>query len=386
MIRMSRVFKGSIVLLLVVLLAACGASNNGGDDLESKKKELEESRKELADLKQKISKLEGEIEQLNGGESEEVLKPVRIETAQKSTYRHPVVIQGVVKSEGNIVVSAEASGTVLSVSVDEGQAVTKGQLIAKLDDEVLQNTLSELRKSYELAEVTFEKQENLWNKNIGSEIEYLQAKNRKESLEQQIETIKSRIGQTELRAPISGTVDELFVNEGELVSPGAPVVRLVDMRNVEITADVSERYLGVFSRGDSVEVYFPAVKDTLKGTIKAVGNVINSSNRTFKMLVRIPSGINWLKPNLLSKITAYDRVFRNSIVIPTRLLHYQEGNEYLYIAMQEGEAWMAQKQPVELIESYPDFSIVKKGLEPGQQIITQGYSNISEGEKLEIVQ
>lgn len=381
----NQLLRSGAVLLLLVLAVACGSTGGGEDDLAGKQKELDKSRKELADLKQKIAKLEEEIKEMNGGETDVVRKPVRIDTISLTNYQHPVEIQGTVESKGNITVSAEAGGVLKSIPVDEGQQVSKGQLIAKLDDAILQNSLKELQKAYELAEVTFNKQKNLWEQNIGSEIDFLRAKNQKESLEQQIITVESRIAQSQVRAPISGTVDELFVNEGELVSPGRPVIRLVDTRNVEITADVSEKYLGVFKRGDSVSVRFPAVGETLKGNIKAVGNVINEANRTFKLTIDLAGQRPWLKPNLLAMITAHDKEYHQALVVPTRLLHQQLNGQYIYIAEEVDSVWQAVKRPVKLVQSYPDVTVIKSGIEPGQLLITQGYSNISEGERLEVI-
>lgn len=371
-----------IIALVLVVAAACGGAED--DSLEGKKKQLDEYKSELAELKGKIKTLEQEIEEVEGPK-EVKRKPVRVQEVQPTLYKHAVELQGVVESDQNVQVSAEANGRVLKMHVKEGQNVSKGQLLAKIDDEVLRNSLAELQTAYDLAQKVFAKQERLWNQEIGSEIDYLNAKNNKERLERQIATTRSRLSQTEVRSPINGKVDRVFVNEGEMISPGMPVARVVDVQNVEIMADVSERYLSSFQQGDTVDIVFPTLNRETKGIIKAFGNVINPANRTFSMVVDILEKQEWMKPNLLAKVKAYDRIVKEAIVVPTRILHTQSGQQYVYTIDTTEDPVVAHKVKVEVGFTSTEQTLIDSGLVAGQPIIVEGHSNLSEGEPVTVV-
>lgn len=370
-----------VIAILLVAIAACSGPDNS---LEGKKKQLDEYKAELAELKGKINTLESEIE-AEEGPKEIKRKPVKIQTVTTSLYKHPISLQGVIESDEDVQVSAEANGRAMKVYVEEGQQVSKGQLLVKIDDEVLRNSLAELQTAYDLAEQVFNKQERLWNQEIGSELDYLNAKNNKERLERQIATTRSRLAQTELRSPINGKVDQVMLNEGEMVAAGMPVVRVVDTRNINVVADVSERYLGSFKEGDSVDIIFPTLDKSAKGKIAAFGNVINPANRTFRMVVNVFDKEPWMKPNLLAKVQAYDKIVKDAIVIPTRVLHMQNDKQYVYTINENEDPTVAHKVEVKVAFTSTEETLIEEGLTPGQPIIVEGHSNLSEGEPVSII-
>ncbi len=381
------IYMSSKAILFAALLSVMAVSCNSGgtdDSLEGKKKQLEQYQKELLQAKEAIAKLENEIREMEG---EEVIvrKPVKVTTIARATYKHPVDLQGVVESDADVTISAEASGRAVRVLVTDGQQVAAGQLLVKLDDEILVNSLAELTTAYDMAKLTYEKQDRLWKQNIGSEMEYLSAKNSMERLERQMATTRSRLAQTEVRATISGKVDQVMVNEGELVGAGMPLVRVVNMSQVKVVAQVSERYLGKFAKGDVVDIDFPSIGQQVSGTIEAIGSVINPSNRTFRMVIKANGGQDWMKPNLLAKVKAYDMVVPDAIVVPTRILHEQDGNYFVYVVREQDSVLTAHKQQVQVGFSGVEQTLISSGLTGEEQIVLEGHINLSEGELVVIV-
>lgn len=368
-------------MLTTALLIAC---SGGEDSLEKKQDKLEKYRADLTALKGKIEKLEKDIAEGEGPKVES-RKPVRVTLLEPTYYKHPVVLQGQVESDQNVVVSAETGGRVEQVLVQEGQTVTSGQLMIRTDSDILRNSLGELTTAYELASITYEKQERLWKQNIGSEIEYLSAKNNKERLERQIATTQSRIAQSEVRSPIAGKVEQVVVNAGEMLSPGAPVARVVNMSDIKIVAEASERYLGKFSKGDSVELDIAVLGRSIKGRIHSVGSVINPDNRSYRVVIQPLEMVELLKPNLLIKVTAYDLKKEGAIVVPSRVVHKDDNGSYVYIAVTDSNGTQAKRMPITLGFESVREALVTEGLTGGEMLITDGHANISSGELLQII-
>jgi RND family efflux transporter MFP subunit len=277
------------------------------------------------------------------------------------------------------------SGIATRLMVDVGDHVEKGDVIVGIDDQTIRDQLEELNTAYELAEDTYQKRKNLWDKQIGSQIEYLQAKNRKEALEKQINTLRSNLAKYTIRTPIAGKVDDVMINQGEMVSPGLPVANVVNASKVKVVADVSERYVGKIREGDSVEVYFPAVDLGRVATIHAVGQVINKENRTFKIIVRLSNDQHVLKPNLLAKINIFDYTRKDALVIPTRLVHFQQDSTYVFTANINDGDTVAQKVNVKLAYSSAEESLVDQGLAKGDLLIVEGHNRVSDGDKIKHV-
>lgn len=247
----------AIIPVIAILLSACGAKEEVTDSVEAKMAQIAEYKSEIKDLEIKIRDLEKEII-ANGGSLE--LPPdtvaVTTMTIERGTYEEFVEVAGSVSSDQNILVSSEMGGTVTRIYVKEGQQVSAGQLLLSTDDQVLQKSIDELQNAYDLAKTVYEKRKALWDQKIGSEIEYLTAKNNMESLELKLNTTRTQLAKTQLKSPISGTVDEIITKTGEMASPGMPLLRVVNLSEVQIECDISEAYLGRVKRGDKVNVSF----------------------------------------------------------------------------------------------------------------------------------
>jgi membrane fusion protein (multidrug efflux system) len=375
--------KNLLIALFALSIFSCGA----GDELETKKNELTEKKKEFSSLKTAIEKLENEISLLDTAKKVDEGLAVKVESITKGEFKNPFKIQGLVESDRNVLVAAEMGGTITRVYVKDGQLVSKGQIIATLDGATASSQIAELQKGLELAKTNFEKQESLWKQNIGSEMQYLQAKNKKESLEKSIATAQLQLGKFTLRAPISGVLDQLFKNEGEILSPGTPIARVVDASLIKIKADVSESYLNNIKKGDKVEVTYPSLNKTSTETIYSVGNYINPDNRTFSVYIMPSGNVRDLKPNLLAVITAYDFKKNDVISVPTNLIRNDGSGDYILTATESEKGNLkVTKTPIVVDEKFAGRSVIKSGLNIGDNIIVEGYQSVVAGDKIKIVQ
>jgi RND family efflux transporter MFP subunit len=241
---------------------------------------------------------------------------------------------------------------------------------------VTENSIKEVETALELANTVYEKQKQLWNKNIGSELDYLQAKNNKESLESKLETLNAQAEMALIRAPISGIVDEILVKEGELAAPGMQVVQLVNLDGLYINADVSEAYITKVKKGDIVSLEFPSLPEIeMEVTVFRTGNIVKSANRTFKVQLKINNVENMIKPNILAKIKINDYTKDQAILVPSIILKQDMEGTYLFTVVDS----KAKKVYVETGKSYKGKTIISKGLKTGDKVIVEGYNQVSDG-------
>lgn len=372
------------ILFIMAIMAAigCGSDNS----VEGLKTQLAEKKKAMNTLKLEIEALEKTIAETDSSAVKDLRTAVKLEVIAPGELKNPFQLQGLVASERNVMVSAEMGGTITRVFVKDGQVVSKGQTLATLDGSAMAAQMAELKKGYELAVTSFEKQEILWKQNIGTEMQFLQAKNRKESLEKSLATAQIQLGKFTLKAPISGVVDQLLKNEGEILGPGMPFARVVDASQIKIQADVSESYLQSIKKGDEVEIFYPSLKKKSKEKIFSVGNYIHPENRTFSVYI-LPSGnLQDLKPNLLALITAYDFVKSNVISVPTKLIRNDGNGDYVLTAKKGTNGKMSVvKTPVEIEEKFSARSVIKSGLVSGDLLIVEGYQSVISGDEIKEV-
>lgn len=362
---------------LLIVAYSCGSK----DDLGEKKEALAEKKKELKELKAEIKEMEEEIAAADPAFSKEVREAQLVTTlpVKQETFEHFVEVRGDVQSEKNVTISAETMGNVEQVPVSEGQQVRKGQLLVKINSDVLRNNLSEIETQLELATAVFERQKNLWDQKIGTEVQFLQTKSNKESLENRRAMLRSQLEQATARAPFSGTIEEVMVRVGEAASPGAPLVRLVSLQDMYIKADVSESFVGAFKKGDKVEVYFPSLQKTFESSVTAVGNVINPANRTFTLEARLPDNNELLRPNLLAVLKVKDFEQKNGIVVPTHLIQRDRKGEFVYVVENQDKLKMVAKKHIETGLSYNNETLVTAGLQPEDVLINEGFREVSQG-------
>ncbi len=363
--------------VLAVILYSCG----GGSELAEKKAELDEKRKALMEIQASIAQLEDQIALLDTAvdvTSGNVL--VSTFSVERKSFIHKVEVRGSVASRKNIMMSAEAMGRIERIHVSEGQQVKKGDLLLSIDGDVIVNNISEVKTQMELAKTVYERQSNLWEQNIGTEIQYLQAKNNFESLERKLTTLQSQLSQYYMRAPFNGVVDNIPAKEGEMAQPGMPLVRIVNPDEMYLTSDVSEAFLGKFKAGETVDVTFPVQGVTLPSKIISVGKVINEQNRTFKLEVALPAkNDNEFRPNQVAVLTLVDYENKEALSVPTNVIQSDAGGKFIYtIGAKEGKK-VAQKVMIETGKSAGNLTEITKGLSGGESVINQGYRNVTNG-------
>lgn len=374
--------KMMILPVLFSLMISCGKD---AESLEGRKKELTELKKEISALQAKAKKLEAEINALDTTSVKGFA--VKVDTLSRKTYKNPFQVQGLVVSDEDVVISPEMGGLIKSILAKEGQTVQQGQVLATLDGSLVSAQISELEKALELATIAYDRQKALWDQKIGTELQYLQAKNNKESVERRLQTARVQAAKFQLRSPVSGVVDAVFANKGDMAGPGAPVMRVVSTRQVKIKADVSEQYISHLKKNDQVSVFFPSLKKGSEERIQAVGSYINPNNRTFSIYIT-PSNatLKELKPNMLALITAYDFTKENALSVPTRLIRNDEGGSFILVATSKNGAYVVEKKYVEIEESFATETILLSGVEEGSLLITEGFQKVIPGDRIEIIQ
>ncbi len=380
---MTRLF---VYLFTVLLLVVVACSSPAPEGLDEKKAQLKEYQNQVKELQRKITTLEGEIAAQDSNFST-VSKDAALVTVlpiEKEKFEHFIEVRGNVASDRNVTIGAEAPAEVTQVNVEKGDQVRKGQLLVVQDAETVKRSIEELQTSLELARTRYERQANLWDKKIGTEMQYLEAKNNVESLERRLASAQTQLNSYLIRAPFSGTVDEVYVKEGEMAQPGVPMLRLVSLQEMYIVADISETYLGDFKRGDSVTVNFPSLNNTIKSTISSVGQVINQNNRTFEVQVKLPADESLLLPNLLAVLHIKDFEASEAVAIPTNLIQIDNRGDYVFVANQTEEGLVANKKRVERGLTYNNETMIKSGLEPGDHLIDEGSREVAEGIKVKL--
>lgn len=380
--------KKIIFILSLAFIFACQSKTDQiwPENLADKKSVLKERQTLMKQISSDIEKLETEIELLEPSRKK-AAKLVSIDSIDITDFKRYSTLQGNIMSDDFVNVSSEIGGRILNIFVKEGQPVKKGQVIAKIDLESIKKQIAELQISLDLAQTVYERQERLWNQNIGSEIQYLQAKNSKERLEKSLETIQYQLSKENVYSPISGVVEREIRQSGEMTSPGGPIVQILNTYKVKVIVDAPESYLNIVKKGDKVDLRIPALDKDLSGRISQLGRMIDPSNRTFKIEVNLPNSNGVLKPNLLAEMLINDVTEEDVIVIPLELVQQEVGGlEYIYIVGEnEKNEPIAKKVYVETGESYEGNIVINKGISPGQLIITEGARNIVDKELIKVI-
>jgi membrane fusion protein, multidrug efflux system len=369
---------------ILITLIVAGACSQPVSDVETKKQELEAAQNEMISLKEKIGNLEKEIVALDptfARNNNAVL--ISTWTLEAKPFEHYVDVRGSVESRKNVSLSTMSGGKVEKVLVSEGQQVSAGQVLIVLEADVIRNSIKEIKTSIELANTVYEKQANLWEQKIGSEIQYLQAKNNKEALERKLATMNSQLDQMIIKAPFSGAIDKVEALVGEMASPGLPLVRMVNPNDMYVKADVSEDFIGKLKKNDKVEVYFPAFDKKVNSNILSVGQVINAENRTFRIEANLDSELA-SKPNQVVVISLRDYVNPNVFQVPTKIIQRDNQGQFLFVIENKGNSLQARKVYIEPGLSNGNVTEVLKGLDGSEKIVYEGFREVTEGAELKI--
>jgi len=310
---------------------------------------------------------------------------VSVTTVKDTIFNHYLEVQGSIDTKENILIQPEFSGTLTSLTVKAGQRVSKGQILGRVDDAGMSQQLASAENQYQLAKTTYERQKNLWDKKIGSEIQYLQAQTQMVSAQKAVSQIKAQLAKTVIRAPFTGTIDEVFVEKGEVVAPSPQgLMRIVNLGNMYVSTTIPESYIGKLKVGDNVDVFLTSLGKTYKGKVRQVGSFINPNNRSFGIEVSVPNPENLLRPNQVAKLKIIDYVSKDAIVVPTGVIQ-EDANHDKFVFVVEGsngKTGKAKKVIVKTGKSSDNVTEILSGLSANDVIVTDGVNNISEGMKL----
>lgn len=361
---------------IIALFAACGGTAGSND----KAAELEKLKQEQQSITDQIKSIESELG-IKPDTTERTSKATAVEITdlQTQAFRHFLEIQGTIEAKDNIGVSPKQPGIINQVNVIEGQQVSKGALLATLDDAIFQQGLQELQTGLEFARTIYAKQKSLWDKQIGTEIQYLTAKNNVETIERKLATLHEQAELYKIYAPISGVVDEVHVKIGEGAMVGMPAFRIVNLNNVKVSVNVAENYTGKARVGNAVEVTLPDLNKTLNGKISKVGTIINPIDRTFNIEVSVPNNGN-LRPNMIAMIKLQDYGNANTIVVPINAVQNSEEGSYVFVVDEKNGTTIARKQIIKVGMIYGAAAEVSEGLKLGDKIVTTGYQDLVNGQ------
>ena len=382
------------LFVLGALVISCGNDNvktvddliSEGDlnALRAKKSELFEKQKVM---ETELQKLDSVIGSMNGNEN---LPLVTTVIANPKKFDHYLDLQGDVKTKQNVLIYPEMQGVLQKVYVKEGQEVTKGQILASIDDGGMSSQLEQLKTQAELAKTTFERQKSLWDQKIGSEIQYLQAKTNYEASENTVKQMQSQLGKSTIRAPFSGIIDDVIKDQGTVVAPGpgSEVFRIVNLSDMYIEVEVPETYLGSIQNGRQAKVYFPVLGDSIMTKIRQTGNFINPGNRSFSVEIPVPNKKGTIKPNLSAKVQLNDYTNENAILIPQSIVSENaDGEQYAYVAEElnaENEA-IVKKMIITTGKTQNGYVEILSGISNGNHIIKEGARSVKDGQKVKVL-
>lgn len=368
-----------ILILFSLILASCGGEKKALDALVAERDSLKTVQSDVA------SKLMELDEQISLLDSSLKLTQISAFPIQTSLFEHYFSAQANLESEYNALIFPEIQGVVTEIYAEEGQTLTKGQRILQLDTELIRKSIAEVETQYQLATELYNRQQNLWEQNIGSEVQYLQARTNKEALENSLSTLRKQLSMGTVTAPFSGTLDEIMPRIGEMASPGMPVARVVSLKDLYVKADVSESYLKLLNEGMSAEVVFPGI-DTVAAEVSRIGSYINPENRSFKVRVDLKENSPYLKPNLFATLRIRDFVTDSAVVLPAgAILQDYEGKNYVFTVNESGGSARVTKRIIETGLSYEGMTHVTSGLSQGDRIVDKGARKVVDGEVVRIM-
>ncbi len=374
--------KYIIIISLLAFVSACKQEKKGEADLQQQKAKIEKQIDSLHNVLEKIN------EQLGTQQTKDIpgITALKIEPEK---FEHYIELQGNVDTDGNVMLVPEAMGRVKKIYKNEGDRVRKGESILLLDDTVLRNQIAEVRTQYALAKTAYERQNRLWKQKIGSEMAFLQAKTKKNALEKKLKTLQAQLAKFRVKVPISGTLDDLMIKEGEMAAPQRPVARVVNLDKVYVQADVSEKYLTDIRKGTPVIIDFPETNQSIKAKIDYTGNFIHPRNRTFKIRVNLNNKKARLKPNLTANIKIKDFESAKALVLPWSLVQQDRKNEnFVFVlepAKEKGEA--IYKVVKKIVKTGPDYKgkvVIESGIKTGDLVAGEAARGLSEGDLVKI--
>ena len=383
-----------LILVTALILTSCGDKKDNSvaavlatediAQIKSKKAEIDTKQQELSvDLKQ----LNDKIDALSENKNMPLITTFKV---KEEVFTHFIELQGNVQTKQNVLIYPEMPGILKNVYVKEGQRVSKGQVLARIDDGGMSQQLAQLNANAVLAKTTFERQKRLWDQKIGSEIQFLQAKTSYEAQNSAVNQLKSQLGKATIRAPFSGIIDNVFKERGVVVAPGmgSEIFRIINLSNMYIETEVPEIYIGSITENKTVEVNFPVLGETVTSKVRQVGNFINPNNRSFTIEIGVPNLNNKVKPNLTARLKLNDYTSEKAILIPQSIISENaNGAQFVYIVKnkKENNEAVAERLIIETGKTQGDYIEVVKNLNADAEIIMEGARSVNNGQVVKVI-
>ncbi|WP_432672034.1 efflux RND transporter periplasmic adaptor subunit [Flavobacterium sp. SM2513] len=375
--------------LIAFTLYSCGDKSTAdveaviaSNDLKQIKEKRDQIHEDYEKLAAQMATLDAAIIKLDDTQRYPL---VRTLTVKDSAFTHYIEVQGNVDTKENILIYPEYSGVLVQLNVMAGQKVTKGQVLARIDDGGMSAQLAQAENKLALDKTTFDRQKNLWNQKIGSEIQYLQTQTAYQSQQKAVKQMQAQLNKTVIRAPFSGTIDEVIAERGQVIAPGQELFRIVNLGNMYVTANVPENYLSELKLGAVVEVYLNAIGKTYKGKVRQVGTYINPNNRTFGIEIALPNPDNLLRPNQVAVLKIEDYTNKGALLIPENIILENATNEKVVYVVTNGKEPKAAQRIIEVGYTSGSMVEVKSGLKAGDTVVTDGGKALSDGANVEII-
>ena len=397
---MKQLVNTTILILVLTLSFSCGNTGKKEVDgkLGDKKVALQKLKQQKEKLDIKISDLEKSISEIDTSAGlKQAPKLVKVTPLEKGDFKHYLELQGMVDSKNvSYITPSGQPGQIKAIYVKQGDYIKKGQLILKLDNSIASQNVNAIREQMvsvraqlELARSVYNRQKNLWDQKIGTEVQLLQAKTNVSTLEgqlkaieAQVKTAQSQANQGNVYSNVSGTVDDMSARVGETFS-GNPAqggsIKIVNNSDLKISVIIPENYAGKVFKGSSVIVQIPDIDKEFNSKISFLSQSIGASNRGFTAEASVPAGMN-LRPNQVAKVKILDYEAPNSIAVPLNTLQTDEQGKYILVASKEGSNLIARKRQVEIGTLYGDNIEIKQGLKEGDQVITDGFQGLFDGQ------
>ena len=383
---MQKKLIGSVFITILFAMYSCGGktdASKGGNTLAEKKAKLEQLKKQQDDLNKQITTLQAEIIKLDPSANPEKAKLVAVEKLAPENFDHYIDLQGKVDAE-NIAYAMPRGqgGLVKAVYVKEGNYVKKDQLLLKLDDALIKQQIDQAETQLKYAQDIYNRRNNLWKENIGTEVELTTAKNSVDQAQHQVDILKEQLSYTNVYAEMNGVADEVTIRVGETFT-GNPAsgayIKLVNTGDLKVTAQVPDNYLGKVKEGIAVKIVLPDINDSLVSKISVAGKIIDPNSRTFQIEARLPAKASF-KPNQLAYVRIMDYAASNVFTIPVNTLQTDEQGKYVLVAVTENGKMYARKKRVQIGQLYNEQLEIKTGLAAGDMLITDGFQNLYDGQ------
>jgi len=371
--------KKSVIPIAVLAFALAFASCQPERTAATVNAEISKTRGKITELNQKLETLQAELNTLQPEKIDRTVK-VGLRAVERKDFADYIISSGTVEAVKTASISPEMSGKIVSVPITEGQWVSKGQVLLSLDSKVMENSLAEIDKGYEMVVTLYNKQKELWEQGIGSEVQYLELKNRKESMERTRATLTSQMEMTKIVAPFAGRIEKIQVKVGEMATPGRGIIDLVNLDKVYVNTQVSEAFIETVRKGDTVIIEFPNLPGLSKtAPISFASNVINPQSRTFSIRIELPNSNGQIKPNMLTSIRIRTDNQPAVVVVPTAIIRQDVEGSYVFVAEGSGNQGITKKTYITTGSSDGSMTVVTSGLTEGVNIVTEGYNQIKSG-------